>query len=77
MESGSSTSVIGLKLTVNACARNAVLVGLPEQTRVFSQDERSARLLEHISAGGRTVSGTGVGAPGGLRGYGRSLTSVR
>ncbi|MFL1427280.1 MULTISPECIES: GntR family transcriptional regulator [unclassified Nocardiopsis] len=37
--------------TVNACANNPVLVGLVEQTRVFSRAERRTRLLEHISAG--------------------------
>ncbi|CAL9333456.1 hypothetical protein SUDANB121_00131 [Nocardiopsis dassonvillei] len=37
--------------TVNACAGNPVLVGLLEQTRVFSRAERRARLLEHIAAG--------------------------
>lgn len=41
--------------TVNSCAHNPVLVGLLEQTRVFSQAERRARLLEHISAGDRSA----------------------
>ena len=37
--------------TVNSCAHNPVLVGLLEQTRVFSRAERRTRLLEHIAAG--------------------------
>ncbi|WP_306368325.1 GntR family transcriptional regulator [Nocardiopsis sp. CC223A] len=37
--------------TVDTCANNPVLVGLVEQTRVFSRAEHRTRLLEHVSAG--------------------------
>ena len=36
---------------VNACAANPVLVRLLEQSRVFSQPERRARILEQIASG--------------------------
>lgn len=39
--------------TVNTCASNPVLVRLLEQTRVFSRDERRARMLEHVAANDR------------------------
>ena len=38
---------------VNTCAGNPVLVRLLEQTRVFTRDERRARLLEHVAANDR------------------------
>jgi DNA-binding GntR family transcriptional regulator len=38
---------------VNACASNPVLVRLLEQTRVFSRDERRARLLDHVASNDR------------------------
>ncbi|GAB2806889.1 GntR family transcriptional regulator [Actinoallomurus bryophytorum] len=36
---------------VNSCAANPVLIRLLEQSRVFSQPERRARILEQIAAG--------------------------